>query len=45
LSTEEIAKQKEALIVIKNKVYNVGGEFEDWHPGGSVALTQVHYSD
>jgi cytochrome b involved in lipid metabolism len=41
LTTEEISHQKEALVVIKNKVYNLGGDFEKWHPGGSVALTQV----
>jgi cytochrome b involved in lipid metabolism len=45
LSTKAISEQKEALIVIKNKVYNIAGEFESWHPGGSVALTQVDLID
>ncbi|KAH9275105.1 hypothetical protein BASA83_002329 [Batrachochytrium salamandrivorans] len=32
-----------AYIVIKNKVYDIGGSFSSWHPGGNVALSQVGY--
>ncbi|KAJ3413499.1 hypothetical protein HDV05_007882 [Chytridiales sp. JEL 0842] len=28
-------------IVINDKVYNVGGDFIKWHPGGAVVLTQL----
>jgi hypothetical protein len=30
-------------IVINNKVYNVGGDFVKWHPGGAVVLSQVSF--
>lgn len=36
-----VTKADECLIVIKNKVYNIAGEFNSWHPGGCVALTQI----
>ncbi|KAL2914133.1 hypothetical protein HK105_206391 [Polyrhizophydium stewartii] len=32
-----------ALVVINNKVYDLGGKFAAWHPGGDVALSQVGY--
>ncbi|EGF79963.1 hypothetical protein BATDEDRAFT_37049 [Batrachochytrium dendrobatidis JAM81] len=32
-----------AYIVIQNKVYDIGGSFANWHPGGNVALSQVGY--
>lgn len=28
-------------VVIHGKVYDIGGEFVSWHPGGAVALSQI----
>ncbi|KAI8923023.1 fatty acid desaturase-domain-containing protein [Entophlyctis helioformis] len=36
-------KAAPALIVIRNKVYDISGDFVSWHPGGAVALSQVGY--
>ncbi|KAI8911114.1 fatty acid desaturase-domain-containing protein [Gorgonomyces haynaldii] len=38
---DQTVKAQPVYIVIKNKVYNVGQGFLDFHPGGSVALTQL----
>ncbi|KAJ3345701.1 hypothetical protein HDU91_007265 [Kappamyces sp. JEL0680] len=41
-SSKEVAQADSCLFVIKNKVYDISGEeFAKWHPGGSVALTQI----
>ncbi|KAJ3253950.1 hypothetical protein HK103_007619 [Boothiomyces macroporosus] len=40
-TSEEVRSSKGALIVIRNKVYDLSGDFSSWHPGGSVALTQI----
>ncbi|KAH6600132.1 hypothetical protein BASA50_002524 [Batrachochytrium salamandrivorans] len=42
-STKSSLPHTPAYIVIKNKVYDIGGSFSSWHPGGNVALSQVGY--
>ncbi|KAJ3115603.1 hypothetical protein HDU96_000360 [Phlyctochytrium bullatum] len=39
INAEEPRTQQ--LLVIKGKVYDIGGDFVKWHPGGRVALSQV----
>ncbi|KAJ3059578.1 hypothetical protein HK102_009929, partial [Quaeritorhiza haematococci] len=34
-------KSSQRLVVIHNKVYDVGADFINWHPGGRVVLSQV----
>jgi cytochrome b involved in lipid metabolism len=40
-TTKAVEESEECLIVIKNRVYNIAGEFAKWHPGGSIAFTKV----
>ncbi|KAJ3197362.1 hypothetical protein HK101_004238 [Irineochytrium annulatum] len=37
----DVEKGGPAYIVIHGKVYNVGGNFLRWHPGGAVAISQL----
>lgn len=38
---DQVKTSDRKLTVIKNKVYEFSPEFLAWHPGGSVALTQI----
>ncbi|KAJ3278752.1 hypothetical protein HK104_002059 [Borealophlyctis nickersoniae] len=40
-SSKSKASSRESLVVIHGKVYDIGGDFVKWHPGGSVALSQL----
>ncbi|KAJ3037150.1 hypothetical protein HDV00_002032 [Rhizophlyctis rosea] len=35
------ASAQPCYIVVHGKVYDIGGEFVKWHPGGAVALSQI----
>lgn len=37
----EVTEEKSPFAVIHGKVYNLSQDFLHWHPGGSVAATQV----
>lgn len=40
-ATKTDINSKEKYLVIHNKVYDIGGDFVYWHPGGKVAFSQL----
>ncbi|KAJ3307801.1 hypothetical protein HDU76_004361 [Blyttiomyces sp. JEL0837] len=38
---EDVVHGGPAYVVIHNKVYDLGGDFVKWHPGGAVAISQL----
>ncbi|RKO82983.1 hypothetical protein BDK51DRAFT_27877, partial [Blyttiomyces helicus] len=34
-------EQQQRLLVVHGRVYDVGGDFGRWHPGGNVVFSQV----
>ncbi|KAJ3213070.1 hypothetical protein HDU67_003418 [Dinochytrium kinnereticum] len=40
-AAKKTSGEDSTLLVIHGKVYDVGGDFSSWHPGGKVALSQA----